>query len=83
LQKNKNLRHCLQRRKIPGRAKRVGAPPHFTYSERRAKKQEFETLSSKKKTPGPCKEGWGAAPLKKNGSLNFFIFYLYLEVVLV
>ena len=28
------------------------------------KKQEFETLSLKNEGLGPCKEGWGAAPLK-------------------
>jgi hypothetical protein len=31
-------------------------------SKKRAKKQRFETLPSKKEETGPCKEGWGAAP---------------------
>ncbi|MDQ1352909.1 MAG: hypothetical protein QG657_3215 [Acidobacteriota bacterium] len=29
------------------------------------KKQGFETLPTKKENPGPCKEGWGAAPFCK------------------
>jgi hypothetical protein len=38
------------------------SPPHFTNTSKKgAKKQGFETLSSKKENPAPCKEV-GAAP---------------------
>jgi hypothetical protein len=36
------------------------------------KKQGFETLSSMKENPGPCKKGWGAAPF-----VTLLMYHLY------